>query len=201
MYTILSAIIGYILGSIPNALIIGKIIYNKDVRLYGSGNLGGSNTGRVLGKKAGVTVMVLDVAKAILSIIITYYLFYDLNYLLICGLFSNIGHCYPIFANFKGGKAVSTFIGYLMGISFYYYHDPLFYLLPIIVFIIILYITKIVSISSILCSLSISLYLYIKTGLSPTFIMTLFLSSVLILRHKSNILRIIYNKENKITWM
>ena len=201
MNIIISLLIGYIIGSIPAALVIGKVFYNKDVRQYGSGNLGGSNTGRVLGKKAGLAVMFLDVLKAIISISIIYILYKDLLYLLLCGISCNIGHCYPIFARFKGGKAVSTFVGYLIGISFYVYHDPLFFIIPVGIFIIVLYKTKIVSLSSMICALSVSLYIFIQLGFTPTFITTFILALFLIFRHRSNISRLKERNENKIKWM
>ena len=153
MKILITLFIGYIIGSIPAALVIGKVFYNKDVRQYGSGNLGGSNTGRVLGKKAGLAVMALDVLKAIISISIVYFL----------------------------------------------YHDPLFFIIPIGVAMIVLYLTKIVSISSSICSLAVSLYIFIKLGFTPTFITTLILSLLLIYRHRSNLIRI--KNENKIKWM
>lgn len=201
MKILITLFIGYIIGSIPAALVIGKVFYNKDVRQYGSGNLGGSNTGRVLGKKAGLAVMALDVLKAIISISIVYFLYHDLSYLLLCGIATNIGHCYPIFAHFKGGKAVSTFVGYLIGLTCYVYHDPLFFIIPIGVAMIVLYLIKIVSISSIICSLAVSLYIFIKLGFTPTFITTLILSLLLIYRHRSNLIRIKNKNENKIKWM
>ena len=192
---------GYLYGSIPFALVIGKLFYNIDVRDYGSGNLGASNTGRVLGKKACLVVMVLDVFKSVLSVTLAYLLFHDINTLLAAGFAANIGHCYPIFARFKGGKAVSTFVGYLIGISFWVYHDPLFFIIPVGIALIVLYITKIVSISSMICALSVSFYIYIKLGLSPTFITTFILALFLIFRHRSNILKLKENNENKIKWM
>ncbi len=201
MKILITLLIGYIIGSIPAALVVGKVFYNKDVRQYGSGNLGGSNTGRVLGKKAGLAVMALDVLKAIISISIVYFLYHDLSYLLLCGIATNIGHCYPVFAHFKGGKAVSTFVGYLMGITCYVYHDPLFFIIPIGVALIVLYLTKIVSISSIICCLAVSLYIYVKLGFTPTFITTFILALFLIYRHRSNLVRIKNKNENKIKWM
>ncbi|MDE6195364.1 MAG: glycerol-3-phosphate acyltransferase, partial [Erysipelotrichaceae bacterium] len=93
--------IGYLLGSIPFALVIGKVFYKTDVREHGSGNLGGTNTGRVLGKKAGLMVIICDVLKVVLAVAIVSYFHKSAS--IWAGLAAAIGHCYPIFAGFKGG--------------------------------------------------------------------------------------------------
>lgn len=153
MISIFLIILAYLYGSIPFALVIGRLFYKTDVRNYGSGNLGGTNTGRVLGKKAGVLVIILDASKALLVMFLTRYfcsllsLNEDTPY--ICALFCVIGHCYPIFANFKGGKAVSTAIGYFIAVN------PLGAILALVVFFIVLKISKYVSLSSVLASLSV----------------------------------------------
>ena len=106
--SIILIICGYLYGSIPFALVIGKLFYKTDVRNYGSGNLGGTNTGRVLGKKAGVAVILLDASKALIVTLLARYILNALNLnsdvAYICALACVIGHCYPIFAGFKGGK-------------------------------------------------------------------------------------------------
>ncbi len=153
MISIFLIILAYLYGSIPFALVIGRLFYKTDVRNYGSGNLGGTNTGRVLGKKAGVLVIILDASKALLVMFLTRYfcsllsLNEDTPY--ICALFCVIGHCYPVFANFKGGKAVSTAIGYFIAVN------PLGAILALVVFFIVLKISKYVSLSSVLASLSV----------------------------------------------
>ena len=97
-------IIGYFLGSIPFALVIGKVFYKKDIRNYGSKNLGGGNAGRVLGKKAGLSVMTLDILKVTFAIFLTS-LFKTMEVsMIVAGLSAAAGHCFPVFANFKGGK-------------------------------------------------------------------------------------------------
>ena len=103
-----SIAIGYLLGSIPFALVVGKVFYKKDIRNYGSGNLGGSNAGRVLGKKAGLSVMTLDILKVTLAIFIASFFQNREVSMVVAGVAAAIGHCFPIFAKFKGGKAVAT---------------------------------------------------------------------------------------------
>lgn len=123
MYEILLILLGYLYGSIPFALVIGKVFYNTDVRESGSGNLGGTNAGRVLGKKAGISVIVLDALKAVIIFYLSSYLSLkfnlnpDIKYL--AGLACIFGHCYPIFAEFRGGKAVSTSLGYFYVLNHY----------------------------------------------------------------------------------
>ena len=109
MKTILCILLGYLLGSLPFALIIGKVFYHTDIRQYGSGNLGGTNAGRVLGKKAGISVIVFDVLKVVLAIAIATQVSKVAG--IWTGLACCIGHCYPVFAKFHGGKAVSTIFG------------------------------------------------------------------------------------------
>jgi len=119
MYIFLTILMSYILGSIPTALIIGKVFFKKDIRQYGSGNLGGSNTGRVLGKKIGFLVMVLDILKAVIAIFLTKLIINHTNpdllnlSIYLSSAFVLIGHCYTCFANFKGGKAVASSFGIL----------------------------------------------------------------------------------------
>ena len=112
---ILLIVMSYLYGSIPFALVIGKLFYHTDVRNSGSGNLGGTNAGRVLGKKAGIAVILLDASKCCISILIAktvaFYMGLNVDIIYLCALACVIGHCYPIFAGFRGGKAVSVAIG------------------------------------------------------------------------------------------
>ena len=201
MEIIYAILIGYVLGSLPFALIIGKLFYNTDVRNYGSGNLGGSNTGRVLGKKAGLTVMVLDVAKVVLAFTITSLLKFQLSSVILAGCFATIGHCYPMFANFKGGKAVSTLYGFLFGCMIFVFKDPLVFFLPLGIFLLTLYITKIVAISSIVSSVVSTAYIYMINDNILINIASFIITILLIYRHRANIKRMIEGNENKITWM
>ena len=115
MEYILFAIIAYLLGSIPSALLVGKIGYKIDIREHGSGNLGATNTFRVLGFKAGIIVTFSDILKGTIATLIPLFSGADV-YVLAIGIFAVIGHTYPIFAKFKGGKAVATSAGIILGI-------------------------------------------------------------------------------------
>lgn len=199
MISIILIILSYLYGSIPFALVIGRLVYKTDVRNYGSGNLGGTNTGRVLGKKAGVAVILLDASKALLVMLLTSYLRSllkmnnDLAY--ICALACVIGHCYPVFANFKGGKAVSTAIGFFMAVN------PIGAVLALVVFFIVLKLSKYVSLSSVLASSSVLFAIPFLNMSMTGKIVTAAVILLLIYRHKENLIRIKNGTENKITWM
>ena len=111
MYWILYILLGYLLGSLPFALIIGKLFYKTDVRNYGSGNLGGTNAGRVLGKKAGISVIACDVLKVVVAVGIVSY--FDREASIWAGFAAAFGHCYPIFAGFRVWLFIKHFYLYL----------------------------------------------------------------------------------------
>ena len=199
MYEILLILLGYLYGSIPFALVIGKVFYNTDVRESGSGNLGGTNAGRVLGKKAGISVIVLDALKAVIIFYLSSYLSLkfnlnpDIKY--IAGLACIFGHCYPIFAEFRGGKAVTTSLGYFLCI------EPLYAVVAIVVFLLVLKISKYVSLSSIstaLIVLCITPFLAVSITAKLCMLVAVIL---LVYRHKDNIKRIKNHTESKIQWM
>lgn len=200
MRQILAFLIGYLIGSIPFALVIGKVFYKVDIREMGSGNLGGTNAGRNLGAKAGVAVAVLDVLKATLAMTIVRFIAPD--YIIYAGFFATLGHCFPVFANFRGGKAVSTAFGFLLGITIFLTQRPLIHLLlPLGIFFLVLYLSKMVSFSAMI-ALTIATALLFITQNNLTISLTFLLITIIVIyRHKENINRIINKEERKITWM
>ena len=194
LYYVLFIILAYLLGSIPSGLIVGKVFYQTDIREHGSGNLGGTNTFRVLGKKAGIAVTISDVLKGTLSIAIPFYFSPIEVNLLIIGVFSVIGHMYPIFAGFKGGKAVATSGGLVLGLS------PLLFFIILASFFVLLYFTKYVSLSSIVTSF-IAVITALVMSRFDLLILTAVLLAFIVYRHIPNIKRIINKTEPKITWM
>ena len=130
--TYFNFIIAYIIGSIPSALWIGKLFYKMDIREHGSGNLGGTNTFRVLGKKAGLVVTILDILKGTAATLLPLLPFFKETTVhpLILGVIAVIGHMYPLFANFKGGKAVATSGGVILA-----YNWPFFLIVLVAFFI------------------------------------------------------------------
>lgn len=197
MDILLPVILAYLLGSIPSALWIGKIFYKTDIRTKGSGNLGATNTFRTLGLKAGMVVTALDVLKGTAATLIPLYI--DTNvHPLVFGVIAVIGHMFPIFAKFKGGKAVATSGGILLG-----YQWPLF-IVAVAVLLIALKITKMVSLSSIILAVVAVLYTLIyalNTGDYPFLIVIIILASFIIYRHRANISRIRAGTEPKVKWL
>ncbi|MEH7097765.1 glycerol-3-phosphate 1-O-acyltransferase PlsY [Neobacillus vireti] len=195
---ILVLILAYLLGSIPSGLIVGKTFYKVDIREHGSGNLGGTNTFRTLGVKAGLAVTLADILKGTLAAALPVIFHLDMNPLL-AGIFAVVGHTYPIFAGFRGGKAVATSGGIVL------FAAPYMFLTVIVVFFISLYISKYVSLSSMIAGITAVLFAIIS-GLVhnwdiPLLIVVLFLATFVIIRHRANIKRIINKTEPKIKWL
>ena len=202
MKTILLLVLAYLLGSIPSGLWIGKIFFNINLREHGSGNTGTTNTFRILGKKAGIIVFAIDFLKGTLAVLLPTIFGVTGISPMIFGLLAVLGHTFPIFANFKGGKAVATSAGVLIGFS------PVFLILLAIYFFVCLYLTSMISFSSvtvaILASLGV-LFLPLTGWILPSYdliftLIVLALATLIIIRHKDNIKRILNKNENIITW-
>lgn len=198
---ILAVIIGYLLGSIPFALVIGKLFFKTDVREHGSGNLGGSNAGRILGPKVGASVIILDVLKVTFAIFITSHFQYSEMASIWAGFAAAFGHCYPIFAGFKGGKAVATMFGFLLGISIFTFQDASMLLVPLAAFVIVLLAGKMVSLASMIAAITSSIYIFIDSPADSTRVASILLTILLIYRHRSNVQRILKGEENKVSWL
>lgn len=186
-------VLAYLLGSIPSGLIIGKMFYGVDIREHGSGNLGGTNTFRTLGVKAGMAVTIADILKGTLAVLLI--LFFDAEmHKLIAGIFAVIGHMYPIFAGFKGGKAVATSGGVLLG------YAPVMFIIMVLIFFICLYITKYVSLASMLAAIVAVIYSIVVWD-PPLIIVVSLMAFFVIYRHRANIKRIVNKTEPKIRWL
>ena len=202
MFNIIFAVlIGYILGSVPFALVIGKVFYKTDIRNYGSKNLGGGNTGRVLGKKAGVAVMTLDILKVTLAMFLASVIENSHAMLAAAGLASAIGHCFPVFAGFKGGKAVATMYGFLFGMAVIGGYSLWIFFVPLLSFLVVLYLTKIIALSSVMSGVVNTIYIYFAVENKGMFVASLLFTIVMIIRHRKNFERMIKGEENKISWM
>lgn len=184
-------LLAYLVGSIPTALIIGKVFFGIDIREHGSQNPGATNSLRVLGKKAAIVVLLVDVGKGILAASLPLFLHVDINPLY-PGLIAVVGHCFPIFAGFRGGKAIATTAGTLLVANF-----PLF-LIAYISFFFVIFITKYVFIGSLSVGLILFLYSIMKSGPEDDMLFLLFLLLLLFL-HRTNIRNFINHKEPKIT--
>lgn len=211
-------LVGYLIGSISNSIIISILFFKKDVRDYGSKNAGGTNTGRVFGRKVGIIVIILDIIKAgvvywglLLPLRLTS-LGNEVNIDLVMSLsmvLVAIGHCYPIYYKFKGGKAVSIVVGFMISTNW------LMFVLAALIFFPMLKLKKMVSLGSIITALGlmllvwlllipavheISFYGLVSSNLYyyiPTFYA---LCMLLIFKHRSNITRLINGTENKVKW-
>lgn len=194
--SILWILAAYLIGSIPWGLVIGKSFFHTDIRDYGSGNLGGTNAGRVLGFPVGVLVIFLDGCKALLVMYICHLLSPGLEKYV--GLAVCVGHCFPIFAGFKGGKAVACSYGYMLGLSLFETHEFFYtFLVAFIVFFVLLALTRMVSLSSMcgVTSAAIAIFCFIDKELG---LMMLALALFVIYRHSANIRRILNHTESKI---
>ncbi|MFB7140771.1 glycerol-3-phosphate 1-O-acyltransferase PlsY [Gottfriedia sp. NPDC056225] len=189
-------VLAYLIGSVPFGLVVGKIFYGVDIRQHGSGNLGATNTFRTLGKKAGIIVTLGDILKGTLAASLPVIFHYHGINPLIIGLVAVIGHMYPIFAGFRGGKAVATSAGILL------YASPLLFVAIIIIFGISLKISKYVSLSSMLTAVIATVLSFIiefKKG--DDYILTyilIVLTIFVVYRHRANIKRIKNKTEPKV---
>ena len=189
---ILLLIASYLLGAIPFGLWIGKIFFKKNLHDYGSGNTGTTNTFRILGVKAGISVFAFDLLKGTLATLLP--LFFHINGVspLIFGLLAVIGHTFSIFDRFKGGKAVATSAGVILGFS------PLFLIYLLVVFIIVLWLFSMISLSSVIGAIFALLGIlifpsigFILTSYDLLFSIIIFvLAIIIILRHRTNLKRI-----------
>lgn len=196
---VLAATIGYLLGSINSSLIIGKLFYKKDIRKYGSGNAGTTNTLRTFGKRAAAAVLAGDLLKGILAVLIGYGVAgstttgeYTGGYL--AGLFSIIGHNWPVYFGFKGGKGVLTSFAVVLMFS------PVAALLCLAGFIVIVAITKYVSLGSMVCAALFPLMAFMMGEPMMMIWVGAILALLIIMRHGANIRRLINGNEKKLSF-
>ncbi|WP_425388459.1 glycerol-3-phosphate 1-O-acyltransferase PlsY [Domibacillus robiginosus] len=187
-------IIAYLLGSIPSGLIAGKAFFGIDIREHGSGNLGATNSFRVLGKKAGAFVTAADILKGTAAASIP--IVFDTGvHPLLAGLLAVIGHIFPVFAGFRGGKAVATSAGVLLA------YNWLFFLLLIAIFAAVLLTTKYVSVASVTAAVAAFIYAVVHTIYTqdiPFLAVVTALAFFVIYRHRANMSRLRNGTEPKI---
>jgi acyl phosphate:glycerol-3-phosphate acyltransferase len=193
-------LIAYLLGSIPTSVWIGKTFYNIDVREFGSGNAGATNTFRVLGKRAGIPVLIIDILKGSAAVALAWFSGFEnqstefINLQLGLGIAALLGHIFPVFAGFRGGKGVATILGIVMCIV------PLSCALSLVVFLICLFSTRIVSLSSMCAGVSFPIFLNLVLG-NDDQILTVFsiiVAALLIVTHRKNIVRLLKKQESKV---
>lgn len=181
---ILFIVLSYLLGSIPNALWVGKIFKNIDVRNFGSGNVGSTNAARVLGLKYGALTLILDVLKGVFFPLVAKLYGYNSKILILIGLAAILGHSYSIYLNFKGGKAVATSTGVLLVLV------PKVILILVFIFFLVFILTKYVSLASILSAISLPILTFLLYNEIEYIFITLFISLIVVIRHKSNIINL-----------
>jgi acyl phosphate:glycerol-3-phosphate acyltransferase len=194
-------ILAYLIGSIPTAVWTSRYFFGIDISDYGSGNAGATNTYRVLGPKWGTFVMIVDMLKALLAVKLSFFLpyeehgeFYLINMQLGLGLIAVLGHIFPIWAEFRGGKGVATLFGMVLAIQ------PNVALCCVGVFAIVLFLTRWVSLSSILASIALPVFiLFIYNEPEPLYrIFAITVALLVLLTHQKNIGRILKGNENRL---
>ena len=201
MELIIVVLLGYFIGAVPFAFVIGKLFFHVDVRKHGSGNLGGSNTGRVLGKKAGLAVMTLDILKVTLVVFLSMVLSNHSCAVALGAVSAAIGHCYPVFLRFRGGKAVATMYGFFFGLWVCAGYSPVTFFLPLVTFLVVLYLFKIVAVSSMSSAVAGVIYIWCVSDNPSVTVAAAIFALLIILRHRENMHRMIQGNENKIHWM
>lgn len=204
IYSISALIAAYLCGSIPTAVWIGQAFYGVDVREYGSGNAGATNTFRVLGKKAGISVMILDIFKGWTATNLAYLIGLSVtgpqnsvqfvNYQLALGIIAVMGHLFPVFAGFRGGKGIATLFGMILAVQ------SEAALLCVLVFITVLLISKYVSLSSILAGFTfpLSIIFVFHSPIRSVILYGMSICILILVTHQKNIERLLKGKESKV---
>lgn len=197
---LLLILLAYACGAIPSGLIIGKAFFQKDIREYGSGNLGATNTFRTLGKKAGFVVTIMDVLKGVIAVLLPSILGVESSISpLLLGVVAVIGHMFPVFAGFRGGKAVATSAGVILAHNFW------LFLFIAVCFFSFLKLTKYVSLSSMFAVSAALIYTIVDwfffDGPVQTILFVFILTVFIIYRHRPNIGRIKQKTEPKVKWI
>lgn len=204
VYSIGALLLAYLFGSIPTAVWIGQAFYGIDVREYGSGNAGATNTFRVLGKKAGIPVMLIDIFKGWTATNLAFFIGLSVtgpehsiqfvNYQLALGIVAVMGHLFPVFAGFRGGKGIATLFGMILAV-----HLPSA-LLCVLVFLIVLLITRYVSLSSISAGFTFTfsvIFIY-QVSVKAIVIYGMCICVLILVTHQKNIERLLRGKESKV---
>jgi glycerol-3-phosphate acyltransferase PlsY len=194
-------ILAYLIGSIPSSLIVSRSQFNIDIRDYGSGNAGATNTFRVLGSKWGTLVMIMDMLKGLIAVklafLLPYYIgneFERTNFQIGLGLAAVLGHIFPIWAEFRGGKGVATLFGLIISIS------PWTALICVGVFLVVLYLTRFVSLSSILASMAFPVFILVVFNVDNMAyrIFAIAVALLVVMTHQKNIGRLLSGSESKV---
>jgi acyl phosphate:glycerol-3-phosphate acyltransferase len=199
---IIGLLAAYLVGSIPSAVWVGRTFYNIDVREYGSGNAGATNTFRVLGKKPGIAVLAMDILKGFFAVKLAYLLgdydshspeFIDFELALaVCGL---LGHIFPVYVGFRGGKGVATMLGILIAIH------PKAALICAAIFLVTITFSGFVSLSSMISGISFPIIIMVFYSTNSSInIFSLAVAILILVTHQRNIERILKGEESRVKW-
>jgi glycerol-3-phosphate acyltransferase PlsY len=187
---ILLVIAAYFLGSIPTGLLLGKV-FGVDIRTTGSGNIGATNVYRTLGKKVGVLTLAGDCLKGLIPVLAMKFLGFPDLWIALAGLAAFLGHVYPVFLGFKGGKGVATALGVFLGIS------PLAVLLSLVIFLLVVWKWRYVSLASITAAAVVPVFIIVIEHKSIPTLLAVIVASIVIQKHRDNIERLKAGTENK----
>jgi acyl phosphate:glycerol-3-phosphate acyltransferase len=199
-FNLMAVAIAYLMGSIPSAVWIGKIFFGIDIRQHGSGNAGATNTFRVLGKAAGITVLAMDVSKGLIAITLLAWLnpyeaetLAQVNFKLVIGITAVMGHIFPVFAGFKGGKGVATLLGVVTALHWQAA------LICIGIFLIIFLMTRYVSLGSMVTAISfpILFLLFFRPVPLSLIYFSMVIAVLVLITHQKNIERLMRKEENR----
>ena len=202
MEIFLGLFLSYLLGAIPTAYLFGKIAKGIDIRQHGSGNVGATNAFRILGKKVGAIVLLLDILKGTLAITVIGNLFhFDKVFLrVLLGVMVVIGHNWTVFLQFKGGKGIATSLGVLVGLAVQYETLRIVLGMTVLIWVIIFLLSGFVSLSSIIASIILPLAMLATNQPFEMVAMGVIFCIFVVLRHKANIKRLISGKEARSNW-
>lgn len=192
MQYLIIAVVGYLLGCIPSGLIVGKFFCNVDIRNYGSKNIGTTNMFRILGPKPAIVVLLADMAKGMLAVFFAQYLVGDTSSLLLGGIMSIVGHNYPVFLGFKGGRGVATGLGVICILM------PKVTLIVFSVWAVIVFITRYVSLGSVVAATLVPILAWYFEYPWLFCLFSLLAAAFIVIRHKENIERLLKGTESKI---
>ncbi|MEZ4598356.1 MAG: glycerol-3-phosphate 1-O-acyltransferase PlsY [Syntrophotaleaceae bacterium] len=189
---ILYLVVAYLIGAIPTGLLLTRLTGGGDIRKSGSGNIGATNVYRTAGRKLGILTLVLDALKGVLPVLFAMaVLHYDDSRLGAVAIAAFLGHCYPVYIGFKGGKGVATALGIYLVLS------PLAVLVAFLIFAGLLWKWSYVSLGSICAAAAIPVLVYLFEGSVPLLLATLVISGIVIVRHRGNIKRLVDGTENR----
>lgn len=197
---IIGVLIAYLTGAIPTAVWLGQVSHGVDIRDFGSGNSGATNSFRILGRKIGIQVLIIDIIKGAVAVNLSYYFAYSIpgtenftSFQLVLGLFAILGHIFPVYAGFKGGKGIATLLGVLLAI----HPDAALYC--IIIFLLVFLLTRYVSLGSMLAALAFPFIVIIvfQERAESLAIFSMFISIMVLITHQKNIERLLKRKESR----